>query len=137
MRTILYAVKKLFLVNAEDVKEYPLKGANKVGVRYLLHAGVGAKRLQLRLFTVDVGGYTPLEKHAHEHEVFVLEGEGLFLGEGREVKAFPGDAVFIASSEPHQVKNIGKSPLRFLCTKETGLPPPIECEEEKTELSGG
>jgi len=37
-------------------------------VKYLLHEGVGAKRLRLRLFTIDVTSYTPLEKHKHEHD---------------------------------------------------------------------
>jgi len=48
-----------------------------VKVKYLLHRDVGAEKLQLRLFTIDVGGQTPLEKHEHEHEVFILRGRAL------------------------------------------------------------
>ncbi len=121
----------MYLVSADDVREYSVKEANGVGVRYLLHAGIGAKRLQLRLFTIDVGGHTPLDKHAHEHEVFVLGGEALFSGEGEGLEASTGDAVFIASNELHQIRNIGNGPLRFLCTKETSLPPPIEDADEE------
>jgi len=83
----------MYVTSVERVREYDvnLEGACKVKVKYLLHKGVGAKRLQLRLITVNVGGYTPLEKHAHEHEVFI----------------------------EHQFKNIGDEPVEFLCTKET------------------
>jgi len=66
----------MYVASVEKVREYKIteKGAYKVKVKYLLHKGVGAGRLQLRLFTIDTGGYTPLEKHAHEHEVFMLRG---------------------------------------------------------------
>lgn len=94
-------------------------------VRYLLHAGVGARRLQLRLFTVEPGGYTPLERHEHEHEVYVLGGRLHVRGGDREVMVGPGDVLFIASMEPHQFSNPGEEPAEFLCTKETGEVPEI------------
>ncbi len=89
------------MTSVEKVREYnvDLDGAYKVKVKYLLHKGVGAKRLQLRLITVDIGGYTPLEKHAHEHEVFMLRGRALLRGEKQEVDLKPGNAIFISSFE--------------------------------------
>jgi quercetin dioxygenase-like cupin family protein len=113
----------MYVINVKDVREHQLdetiEGANKVRVKYLLHAGVGARRLQYRLFTIDVGGYTPLEKHAHEHEVFMLKGKALFKGGDKEVIVDPEDVIFIPSYEVHQVKNVGDEPVQFLCTKET------------------
>ncbi|MFQ5711975.1 MAG: cupin domain-containing protein [Candidatus Geothermarchaeales archaeon] len=107
------------VVNVEDAREFDIEEANKVKVKYLLHSGIGARRLQLRLFTIDVGGYTPLERHAHEHEIFMLEGRALIRGEDEEVEVDRGDAVFISSNELHQIRNIGSEPVRLLCTKET------------------
>jgi len=75
--------------------------------------------LQLRLFTIDVGGYTPLESHMHEHEVFILSGKALVRGGNQEVLVQAGNVIFIPSNEEHQFKNIGNEPLKFLCTKET------------------
>lgn len=76
----------MYVTNVEKVREYKIyeKGVHKVEVQYLLHKGVGAKRLQLRLFTIGIGGYTPLEKHAHEHEVFVIQGKALVQGGDQE-----------------------------------------------------
>ena len=117
----------MYVTRVGKVREYKVteQGAYKVRVRYLLHRGVGAERLQLRLFTIDVGGHTPLERHAHEHEVFVLRGRVLVRGGDEEVVASPRDVIFIPSYEEHQFKNLGDKPVEFLCTKETGEIPAV------------
>jgi len=111
----------LYVTSVDRVEEFVLdrEGAKMVRVKYLLHAGVGAKKLQLRLFTIGVGGYTPVERHEHEHEIFILKGEGIIRGGGVEVKVKPGDVVFISSNEEHQLRNIGDCEFQFLCTKQT------------------
>lgn len=95
------------------------EGAHGVEIKHLLHEGVGAKRLQLRLFTIDVGGCTPLERHRHEHGVFMLQGEALVKGEDAKIVVKEGDVIFIPSWEEHQFRNVGKRRVRFLCKKET------------------
>ena len=112
----------MFATSVDKVRKYELrrKGARGVEVKYLLHKGVGAKRLQLRLFTIHVGGYTPLEKHAHEHEVFILRGKALVRGGNTTIVVQPGHVVFIESNEEHQFKNVGNEPIEFLCTKQMG-----------------
>jgi len=111
----------MFVTSVEKVHEYEIRkrGAKGVRVKYLLHKGVGAKHLQLRLFTINAGGCTPLEKHEHEHEVYVLRGKVLIRGGEREAVVQSGDVIFIPSNEEHQFKNIGNEPAEFLCTKET------------------
>jgi len=111
----------LYVTRVEKVREYRVdeEGACNVKVKYLLHRGVGARNLQLRLFKIDVKGYTPLEKHAHEHEVFILRGTALLRGGDQKIVVGPGSVIFIPSFEEHQFKNIGGEPVEFLCTKET------------------
>lgn len=111
----------MYVTSVDKIEEceFNVKGASGVKVKYLIHEKVGAKRLQLRLFTIDVGGHTPLEKHKHEHEVFVLQGKGIVRGRDAEVTIKEGDAIFIQSWEAHQFKNVGAKRLQFLCTKET------------------
>jgi len=106
-------------VNKVEKCELHMEGTRGVKVKYLLHEGVGAKRLQLRLFTIDVDGYTPLETHKHEHEVFILRGKAIVRGGDIEIVVREGDIIFIPSWEEHQFKNIGNERLQFLCTKET------------------
>jgi quercetin dioxygenase-like cupin family protein len=98
-------------VERKDVGE----GASKVKVRWLINEEMGANNFFMRLFEIEVGGYTPLHVHDWEHEVFILEGEGIVICED-EVKIFrTGDAVFIAPDEKHQFRNVGKSLVKLLC----------------------
>ena len=123
----------MYVATVDQAREYEVRrrGVKGVCVRYLLHAGVGAKRIQLRLFTIAPGGHTDMERHGHEHEVFVLKGNALFKVGGRLVEANPGYVIFIASNEPHQIINEGTEPLQFLCTKET-TKAPSEISKEKS-----
>jgi len=115
----------MYIVNVASAGTYSLGLGKGVTVRYLLHAGVGAKRIQLRLFAIEPGGYTPIERHEHEHEVYILRGRLLLKGEDKEISVGAGDAVFIASMELHQFSNFGQETAEFLCTKETGEVPEI------------
>lgn len=114
-------MKSLYITNVESVRDYKVRkaGAKGVRARYLLHKGVGATRLQLRLFTIDVSGFTPLERHEHEHEVFIIRGHILVRGGQHEAMVKAGNVVFIPSNEEHQFTNAGNEPVEFLCTKET------------------
>jgi len=115
----------MYVTTLDKVREYEVRHmcVKGVCVRHLLHAGVGAKRIQLRVFTIASGGHTNLERHEHEHEVFVLKGNALFKVGGKLVEANPGHVIFIGSNEPHQIVNEGTEPLQFLCTKETAEAP--------------
>ena len=106
---------------ADEVREHDLEkeGAKGVRVKYLLHKGVGAKRIQLRLFTIDVDGYTSIERHEHEHEVYMLRGRAVVRGGSKEALVTTGHVVFIPSNEEHQFRNVGDEKVEFLCTKET------------------
>jgi quercetin dioxygenase-like cupin family protein len=69
----------------------------------------------MRQFEVAPGCYTPRHHHPYEHEVFVLEGEGIVY-EGDQIhKLKEGDVVFVKPDEVHQFRNTGSLPLKFLC----------------------
>ena len=67
------------------------------------------------LFEMEAGGNSPLHNNNWEHEVFILDGEGIVIG-GREEKKFKvGDAILIPANEKHQLKNNNKNSVKFLC----------------------
>jgi len=70
----------------------------------------------LRYFEIEPGGYTTLERHRHEHVVFVLRGKGEVLV-GCETRALTfGDVVYVAPDDPHQFRNDeAAEPFGFLC----------------------
>ncbi len=98
-------------VKAEDAGE----GSFKTTVRWLLTKDLGAENFAMRLFEIEPGGYTPFHSHPWEHEVFVLEGEGLLVGEKKEEKFRTDDVVFVPPNEKHQFKNLGDKTLKFIC----------------------
>jgi quercetin dioxygenase-like cupin family protein len=99
----------------EVTSEKAGEGCKGVNIRWLITKDIGAKHFAMRMFEVEPEGHTPLHSHEWEHEVFVLEGEGLVLAASGEAKLNPGDVVFMPPDEKHQFKNIGKDTLRFLC----------------------
>ncbi len=91
------------------------EGTSKVTIRWLIDKKIGAKNFFMRLFEIESGGYTPLHQHDWEHEVFILEGEGVIVYE-EETKLFrAGDVIFISPNEKHQFRNSGKKLVKLLC----------------------
>jgi quercetin dioxygenase-like cupin family protein len=91
------------------------EGSSKVKVRWLITKEIGAPNFAMRLFEVEPKGHSPLHTHDWEHEVFILEGEGVVVSEGGEKRFKSGDVVFVEPDEKHQFKNTGKRVLRFIC----------------------
>lgn len=98
-------------VEAKDANE----GTSKLKVRWLITKEMGAPSFAMRLFEMESKGYSPFHSHPWEHEVFILEGEGIVVSEGGEKKFKTGDAIFVLPNEKHQFRNTGSKILRFLC----------------------
>jgi quercetin dioxygenase-like cupin family protein len=90
-------------------------GSSGMKVRWLITKEIGAENFAMRLFELETGGYSPFHSHPWEHEVFILEGEGLAVGQEKEIKFKAGDVIFLPPNEKHQLKNNGKKPVKFLC----------------------
>ena len=90
-------------------------GAYRVKVRWLISKDVGAPNFAMRLFEVEPSGYSPLHKHPWEHEIFILEGEGVVFDGEKEIPFSRNDVVFVPVEELHQFKNTGTRILKFLC----------------------
>jgi len=92
-----------------------LEGAKDVEIRWLISKEDGAQNFAMRMFELQPGGHTPLHVHAHEHEVFVIEGDGIFVYEGNEHKFNTEYVIFVPPNKEHQFRNAGDSILRLLC----------------------
>ena len=101
----------------QAVEERPvaMEGAQGCTVRWLVSESDGAPNFAMRQFAVAPGGYTPRHSHPYEHEVFVLEGEGVVFEGDEQHRLQAGDVVFVKPDEVHQFRNVGDSPLKFLC----------------------
>ena len=101
----------------EQIPSQPvtMDGASGCRVRWLVDENDGAPNFAMRQFEVAPAGFTPRHAHPYEHEVFVIDGEGVVAGQSAERPLKSGDVVFIPPNETHQFRNTGDRPLKFLC----------------------
>lgn len=100
---------------AVDPEAYDDLDVQGVSVRWLIGPGQETPNFALRYFEIEPGGKTSLDRHVHDHGVFVLRGRGqVLLGEEVREIGF-GDAVYVSSYEIHQFTCMRDEPLGFLC----------------------
>ncbi|MHC4703156.1 MAG: cupin domain-containing protein [Planctomycetota bacterium] len=92
-------------------KQVEIEGAKDAEMRLL----ISAENFAMRMFEIQPGGHTPLHTHAHEHELFVVEGQGIFVCEGQEHEFGAEYVMFAPPNKEHQFRNTGDSVLRMLC----------------------
>ena len=69
----------------------------------------------MRVIKVDPGGYSPFHSHPWEHEVFILEGKGVLVQDGRDTPIAKGDVIYVSPGEQHQFKSDSEEHLEFIC----------------------
>lgn len=92
-----------------------VEGARDTEIRWLISKEDGADNFAMRMFEIQPGGCTPLHTHPHEHEIFAVEGEGVFVYEGKEYEFGKDYVIFVPGGKEHRFKNRGTSILRLLC----------------------
>jgi quercetin dioxygenase-like cupin family protein len=92
-----------------------MTGAQQVRMQLLCGPGDGCPNFAMRRFIVAPGGCTPRHEHPYEHEVFILAGQGVVFGNGKEQPLHAGDALYVPANESHQFRNTGTGDLEFLC----------------------
>ena len=105
------------VVHYERIELAPveMEGAAGARTRCLIGERDGAVNFIMRQFEIAPGGNTPKHAHEYEHEVFILEGTGVVMEGNLQNPLRPGTVVFIPPNEPHQFRNTGPGPLKFLC----------------------
>lgn len=101
----------------EDVPITPvdMEGAEKVSMRLLLSEEDGADNFFMRMFAISPGGHTPLHAHDWEHEIYVLDGQGIITFEGDDYPLSPGSVLLVPGGKEHQFKCTESNCFRFLC----------------------
>ena len=102
---------------AKDVPQNAvnMEGAAGCQVQILVGNDEQAPNFVMRQFEVAPGGHTPRHFHPYEHEIYVVEGNGVIVDGDKELPLRQGDVVFVAPDDVHQFKNTSDSPLKFLC----------------------
>lgn len=90
-------------------------GFSSMQARFLLTADDGCPRYAMRLMEFAPGGHCSFHNHKEEHEIYILEGEGI-LKTDNEYAIRTGDAILLMPCELHQIRNTGTGILRMICT---------------------
>jgi len=91
--------------------DHAVYAAEKMGKATLFES----PRLLVGLNAFEPGQQQALHAHAGQDKVYhVLEGEGVFLLDGRELSMKPGDLLVAPEGVPHGVRNTGPGRLLVL-----------------------
>ena len=103
--------------SVQQMEGTPITGDGISGVTMKLLVGREdeAPTFAMRHFLVEPGGFTPMHSHDWEHEVLILGGQGELECDGEVATISAGDGLYIPSNETHQFRNVGETPLEFLC----------------------
>ena len=96
-----------------EVREEPV-GEDK-SIRWVIGQPEGAPNFAMRVVEFQPGAVFEMHDHPYEHEIFVLEGEGVVEGPAGEITMRPGVALYVPPDEPHGYRNTGAGVLRFIC----------------------
>ena len=96
-----------------DVPKEPV-GEDK-SVRWVIGEPEGAPNFAMRVIEFEPGAVFETHQHPYEHEIFVLEGQGVVHTPDGEEAMRPGIALYVPPSQPHGYRNTGDEPLRFIC----------------------
>ena len=100
-----------------DIKLQPvdMEGAAHTQVRWLIGSADGAANFAMRMFEIAPGGHTPRHQHDYEHEIYVLEGEGVVFEGDQQHSLKAGDVVYVNPNDVHQFRNSGSATMKMLC----------------------
>jgi len=99
-------------VELETPKE---EGIKDLKVRWVISKKDGAKNFAMRVFEIQPGGNTPLHQHDWEHEIFVLEGNGIAKDKENEKNVKQGDVLYVPPMEWHQFVNNTDKMMKIIC----------------------
>ena len=98
-----------------DVQEQQAEGIDGVTVRWVINDTDGAPHFAMRVFDVQPAKSSLYHSHWWEHQVFVLEGEGVVVQEKSETPIAKGSVILVEGDEMHCFRNTGSDVLRFIC----------------------
>ena len=98
-----------------DAQEVHDEGAVGAKIRWVITEADGSENYALRVIEVEAGGNTPHHTHWFEHQNYIIEGEGTVTINDKVHAIKAGDVVFVPGDVPHQYRNTGDGPLKFLC----------------------
>ena len=101
----------MIVKHSSDIAGEALKKG--VVMKWAISQKDGAENFCMRIIEAAPGTEgPPLHQHDYEHEMYILEGQGIVVGNDGEKKFKQGDVIFIPPNEKHQIKH--PAGIRFI-----------------------
>ncbi len=85
-----------------------------VSRRDVLGAEDGSTLVSMQVVEITTHASTPSHYHPYEHEIFVVSGKGIVVGEHGSTQIAEGSVIFIPASETHCFVNTSSETLRYI-----------------------
>jgi quercetin dioxygenase-like cupin family protein len=92
----------------------PITEIEGVSRRDALTAKDGASHFTMHIMEITTHASTPTHYHPFEHEILVIDGKGIVVGEKGGTPIAEGSVVFIPGNETHCFVNTGDETLRYV-----------------------
>jgi quercetin dioxygenase-like cupin family protein len=92
----------------------PATEVEGVARRDLLTAEDGVPLVCMNIVEISTHASTPSHYHPYEHEIFIVSGKGIVVGEHGSTPIGEGSVVFIPANETHCFVNTSTETLRFI-----------------------
>jgi quercetin dioxygenase-like cupin family protein len=92
----------------------PATEVEGVARRDLLTAEDGVPLVGMNIVEIATHASTPSHYHPYEHEIYIVSGKGIVVGEQGSTPISEGSVIFIPANETHCFVNMGTDTLRFI-----------------------
>jgi len=106
---------QVFSWDGARTRMYQNEETNQVSETWMIGKAEGAQNFAFRYYQLSPGSHSGVEQHPYDHGILVLQGEGQVLLGEEEYPISRGDIIYIKPDLLHQINNITKAPLGFLC----------------------
>ena len=89
-----------------------LKGALK---KVLVSPKEGWEGWTMRVFTLEVGGFTPRHTHPWPHINYIISGKGTLHLDGQDHEINEGSFAYVPGGKLHQFMNNSGEAISFIC----------------------
>ena len=97
----------------QDVAAEPV--GDGITIRWVIGQPDGAPNFAMRVIEFESGAVFEPHQHPYEHEIFVLDGDGVVQVAGKQTPMKPGRVIYVPPNEIHGYENTGNGVLRFIC----------------------
>lgn len=107
----------MIVAHERDVQRLRLEGDSLKNVhkKVLVSPQEGWEGHVMRVFELDVDGYSPRHSHSWPHINYMLKGRGTLHLDGVDHEVEEGSYAYVPENKVHQFSNRGNEPFSFIC----------------------